>query len=225
MSNAFVYIPTVLVHVLLVMVCICGDSLTNNLKKLSLRKGMADNLTHGLIAAISWLLVLLPLKCQFEFWLSPNKLAQVVTCGLVGCLIDVDHFITAKSLSLKVGIPFPYEITLSLWNKIIALFQNALSLTHRPILHCSTIPVSLLVILVLTGKLVCSRHPITAGFMIFTSIFSHHIRDATRRGLWFFPFGSTPPLPYSLYILLELIIPHSVKLYSYKPSISEIGVV
>ena len=29
---------------------------------------------------------------------------------------------------------------------------------------------------------------------------SHHMRDATRRGLWFAPLGSTPPLPRWVYL-------------------------
>ena len=41
---------------------------------------------------------------------------------------------------------------------------------------------------------------------------SHHLRDAQRRGLWFPPFGSTPAIPYLLYLLLEFMLPIFVKL-------------
>jgi len=39
--------------------------------------------------------------------------------------------------------------------------------------------------------------------LIFTTAwFTHHVRDATRRGLWFAPFGSTPTLPCTLYVAI-----------------------
>ena len=41
-----------------------------------------------------------------------------------------------------------------------------------------------------------------------TAVLSHHIRDANRRGLWFWPFGSTPPIvPDILYMTLISMIP------------------
>ena len=37
---------------------------------------------------------------------------------------------------------------------------------------------------------------------------SHHVRDATRRGLWLVPgVWSTKPLPYWLYVSLVLVMP------------------
>ncbi|XP_024083292.1 transmembrane protein 267-like isoform X3 [Cimex lectularius] len=36
---------------------------------------------------------------------------------------------------------------------------------------------------------------------------SHHIRDGTRRGLWFWPFGSTSPIPYTMYVTLLCLLP------------------
>jgi hypothetical protein len=33
------------------------------------------------------------------------------------------------------------------------------------------------------------------------------LRDGYRRGLWFWPFGSTPAIPYTIYLFLELILP------------------
>jgi hypothetical protein len=36
------------------------------------------------------------------------------------------------------------------------------------------------------------------------------LRDATRRGLWLYPFGSIPPIPYAVYIVSCMLLPHSV---------------
>lgn len=49
-----------------------------------------------------------------------------------------------------------------------------------------------------------------AGFMVWTAFASHHLRDATRRGLWFCPFGSTSSIPYGLYIVLVCLVPYIV---------------
>lgn len=43
--------------------------------------------------------------------------------------------------------------------------------------------------------------------MIVCAFLSHHIRDASRRGFWIYPFGHTHPIPYYLYILLTFIVP------------------
>lgn len=45
---------------------------------------------------------------------------------------------------------------------------------------------------------------------MFTAFLSHHTRDATRRGYWFYPYGSTQPIPYVSYVLITLLIPHFV---------------
>lgn len=47
--------------------------------------------------------------------------------------------------------------------------------------------------------------------MFTVAVFSHHLRDAHRRGLWFWPIGSTPPLPYWVYISCVLILPVIVR--------------
>lgn len=40
------------------------------------------------------------------------------------------------------------------------------------------------------------------------AVLSHHIRDGTRRGLWIYPFGSSPSIPYYCYVLLTMCLPH-----------------
>lgn len=48
------------------------------------------------------------------------------------------------------------------------------------------------------------------SWIVLISFLSHHIRDATRRGLWLAPFGTTKPIPYYLYIITDMILPHIV---------------
>ncbi len=45
---------------------------------------------------------------------------------------------------------------------------------------------------------------------VFIALFSHQVRDAFRRGLWFWPFGSTPPIPYPIYLIIEICLPLSM---------------
>lgn len=43
--------------------------------------------------------------------------------------------------------------------------------------------------------------------MIFCAFITHHIRDATRRGLWFLLYGHTKPIPYWIYVSLIILLP------------------
>lgn len=56
-------------------------------------RAVTDNAGHGLIAAISWLVV---------SGIHKETIFQGVACALISSAIDLDHFIMAKSLKLKV---------------------------------------------------------------------------------------------------------------------------
>ena len=43
--------------------------------------------------------------------------------------------------------------------------------------------------------------------MFFVAWFTHHVRDANRRGLWFGPLFTTPPIKRTLYLGIILILP------------------
>ncbi|XP_013411603.1 transmembrane protein 267-like [Lingula anatina] len=147
-------------------------------------RALSDNLTHGLIAAISWAIVI---DGQAD---SPRgALLQILLCGALGSLVDVDHFLAARSLKLKA----------------------ALSLPQRPPFHATTvIPVISLVILV-TQRLTQTRHLPYLPLLFLVSWLSHHTRDAVRRGYWMWPFGETPPLPYGTYVMLNIGLPLIVR--------------
>lgn len=57
-------------------------------------RALVDNSGHGAIAFLSWLAVA---------GMDKRGLAESIFCGVMACAIDVDHFVMAKSYSLKVG--------------------------------------------------------------------------------------------------------------------------
>ena len=93
------------------------------------------------------------------------------------------------------------------------ILQDALSLPERPPFHNSSVtPCLMVATFILCGvlKRLTSLDPTFLSdlpWILGVSWGSHHIRDANRRGLWFAPFGSTPPLPTSLYLILNIILP------------------
>lgn len=86
-------------------------------------------------------------------------------------------------------------------------FQAALSLPERPPFHSTTV-VLLVDIILLVFSTILDLPSLILLCMIFTVAWiSHHVRDAVRRWLWFYPFGSTPPLPKIVYIGIILMLP------------------
>ena len=58
-------------------------------------KAASDSTTHGLIAMLSWLVV----RYTDVGWLT---MLEALACGLLSMAFDMDHFVAAKSWSLKV---------------------------------------------------------------------------------------------------------------------------
>ncbi|XP_045460253.1 LOW QUALITY PROTEIN: transmembrane protein 267 [Harmonia axyridis] len=167
---------------LLVAVSLLGDHLVSRIHQKHAVKAICDNSTHFLIGGISWLIV-----CINTSFLQNHTqcLLEILLCAFIAAVIDVDHFISAKSLSLK----------------------EATILKGRPFLHSSTVPVVICACFFMCDCLLKSAVLKRLSPIIFIAFSSHHIRDATRRGLWFSPFGSTIPIPYKLYISLNCVIP------------------
>jgi hypothetical protein len=49
------------------------------------------------------------------------------------------------------------------------------------------------------------------AILVFSSAISHQLRDSTRRGMWFCPVGSTPKVPYVLYLFILGALPVLVR--------------
>ncbi|CAI9742988.1 Hypothetical predicted protein [Octopus vulgaris] len=217
--NFHLWSPMLIVYcVLLVLTCLIGDHLPRMnhvgpyINRHLLLRVAIDNFTHGIIGFLSWAIVLdldlldtdsntppvmfhpssgfVPTRSLMDA--QQRNLLACLFCMLLAMSVDVDHFLAARSFSL----------------------QDALSLPSRPPFHCTTlIPVvvasSLLMTYAFHSRQFCRCFKFSLLFL--TACLSHHIRDARRHGLWLWPFGATPPLPYMVYILCTLLLPVAVK--------------
>ncbi|KAH3875484.1 transmembrane protein 267-like isoform X1 [Dreissena polymorpha] len=156
----------------LVTTCLLGDHLLkSSLARQRYVVAVCDSVTHGLIGGISWAILTNATLCRSDMF-------QCLVAMMLSMMVDVDHFLAAGSLSLKA----------------------ALSLPSRPPFHASTVILVTDIILLTLATILKSHRLVTMVMMFTMSWFSHHLRDAERRGLWFYPLGNTPPLPKTVYI-------------------------
>lgn len=88
-----------LLTILLALVCVVGDSVLL-MTGPDIVKALVDNCTHSLVAVISWFIILI--KCHLKSSLIRSSLFELLLCGFIASIIDIDHFILANSLNLKV---------------------------------------------------------------------------------------------------------------------------
>ncbi|XP_031575160.1 transmembrane protein 267-like [Actinia tenebrosa] len=171
----------ILQYIFLGLICVTIDYLLTLpiIDNRDFSRAMVDNMGHALIGGVSWITVV---------GIHRKGILQAIGCAVMSSLIDVDHFVMARSLHLK----------------------NAVSLPHRPPLHATTILPFVVPILQVwcAQNIPCLHH---LPYMFIVAVLSHHLRDAYRRGLWFWPMGSTPPLPYWVYLSCVVILPVIVR--------------
>ncbi|XP_053687897.1 transmembrane protein 267 [Sabethes cyaneus] len=183
--------PTLLLllkHALMLLVCIAGDKLPLVVQKPHLLRAVIDNASHAFIGLIATEIVVHHYKDQ----LAKHQMYGLIATGFVlSSVIDLDHFIEAKSLHL----------------------EDATSLNRRPFLHNSSI------FLVLLGSIIVAvglqQHVILSLWLsvTFVAFFTHQLRDAIRRGFWFrAPYldYSTAPVLYWVYLTLTQLCPHAL---------------
>ena len=90
--------PVLPLHLLLLGVCLLGDHLLLTLATPAAR-ALADSGTHAAVAALCWALVISSSSCSAH---SCSCWGQLLLSGVLSSAIDVDHFILARSLHLKV---------------------------------------------------------------------------------------------------------------------------
>ncbi len=196
------FVCLVSAELLLYLICIIGDHyvFTSNtlIKYLSKRmmlseqliRALLDSFTHATIGFISWFIISYPNLDMLELVMS----------AFFASVIDIDHFISAKSLHIN----------------------DAISLSKRPFFHNSlTLTILNILLYLIIGYLDASKKH--WAVLIFISWFSHHARDAHRRGLWFGPIGTTNPLTDSVYLLTILGLPLILK-YTVESSILGLNV-
>ena len=102
----------------MVLTCLFGDYLTFTLLKDHSAgfKALSDSSTHGLVALFSWYYI-------------EKSLKNSIFCAMVAMLVDLDHFIEAKSLQLHQALnlssrPFMHNSTFPIFGFIFVLFLN-----------------------------------------------------------------------------------------------------
>ncbi|ETV78416.1 hypothetical protein, variant [Aphanomyces astaci] len=138
---------------------------------------------HAFLTYVSTLLVVL---CIVSDLLLHRRMVPEALCAVAaGSLLDADHFLAAHAISLRA----------------------ATSLDARPWGHSVTF---IIVVAAVAWMVLPAKFNQRGAALLFVCLTSHQLRDAFRRGLWFAPFGSTPALPYWLYLVLEVLVPVGV---------------
>lgn len=120
--------------------------------------------------------------CRSQLLPMQRMLHELLFVTAVACAIDIDHFIWAASIHLS----------------------DATSLPSRP-------PAHTVLFGVLLSFLAAACHRNRTAVIIAYAIASHQLRDATRRGLYCWPFGSTQQLPYGAYLLVQSTLPQLLR--------------
>eukprot|EP00050_Salpingoeca_kvevrii_P009861 m.5235 g.5235 ORF g.5235 m.5235 type:complete len:216 (+) comp2491_c0_seq1:67-714(+) len=148
-----------------------------------------DNGVHAAIAAYIWW------RCSPTRALR-QRAAEALFCAAASSCIDADHFFAARSLHLG----------------------DALALgTERPPLH-STLVLALIVLVaaaiarVLPAQTNIGSAARAVPWMLSVAFFTHHLRDAYRRGFWLYPLPFTVPIRRSTYLVVLAILPTLVAL-------------
>lgn len=84
----------------LVSVCIIGDKLVENIANPALVKGICDNVVHGIVGLLTAMIIVVDTK-NYKL-ASDESVLLVLCCTIVSSMIDVDHFIEARSLKFEV---------------------------------------------------------------------------------------------------------------------------
>ena len=77
---------------------IIGDKIEENLL-FPFHRAFCDNFIHAIVALFSWTLIIILSNASII-----NNINDIFLCTLLSSLIDLDHFIAARSLSLNVII-------------------------------------------------------------------------------------------------------------------------
>uniref|UniRef100_H2YJ56 Transmembrane protein 267 n=1 Tax=Ciona savignyi TaxID=51511 RepID=H2YJ56_CIOSA len=158
-------------------------------------RAIADSSVHFLVAVACWAVVV--------NGSAQSLILESLICGLLSSLVDVDHFIEARQLSLSAAI----------------------SVNHRGALHCfATIPVVAGLIWVVRESLCDVARYLTSSILIQSTIMnlhiiisvawlSHQLRDATRRGIYIMPMCNTNPIPQYLYIAAVTVFSYLLNIF------------
>lgn len=149
-------------------------------------RSVIDNLTHGLVSLLAT-----------NFLFGSTRRSLLILAFIAGSLIDIDHFIEVRSLSLYRAI-------------------HERSRT-RPFLHNSLVLLIITSIVYVMELSLWRHHNVLYSMIFFLGWSTHHLRDAHRHGLTFSPLGQTSPMDYYLfYMCFSLILMKLVQMFFFK---------
>lgn len=146
-----------------------------------LARALMDNLSHMVVGVISWTIISY----------SQISIYEIIGAAFFSSIIDIDHFISARSL--KLG--------------------DAISLANRPFLHNSLTLLLVNIFIFVLLSLLNSNKKVNWSLLLFISWFSHHIRDANRRGMWFGSVLTTKPIKDDWYLMIILFMPLVIRFF------------
>ncbi|XP_034838934.1 transmembrane protein 267 [Maniola hyperantus] len=160
-------------------------------------RAFADTSVHG---AIGFWSALLFFSCGINVT-TQAWLCNVLFCSAMSSLIDVDHFIVAKSFNLK----------------------DIANVNRRGIFHNTSFSIIVAVILLILTHISRKINLYLLTYMLILAFTSHHIRDGNRRGIWLYPYTHTQPLGKCLYVFLICLLPFvfAYTFYHTKPVFSQ----
>lgn len=91
----------IILGALLGIICYLGDRLVEYETESGLKKALCDSSTHAIVGLMSATIFVLQINQRIE---TDEKIRLVFVCSLLSSLIDIDHFIEAKSFKLFVSI-------------------------------------------------------------------------------------------------------------------------
>ena len=171
-------------YVLLATVMVASDSYVFSLASVK-ERAVADSLAHALVSGLLWATVEALL---LDNPLHPRSIIRIVIAMVASSALDVDHFIAAGSMSI----------------------EDAANLDKRPYLHSIVVALFAVAVIHMLSLNLGLYQSFRLPFIMICAVLSHLLRDAVRRGLWFWPLDLTIPVCFSCYIIIVLLLPWPV---------------
>ena len=138
-------------------------------------RSLTDNTIHGLVSVFAT-----------NFLLGGTQFSLLIMAFLAGSLVDIDHFIEVRSLSLNRALHG--------------------QLQGRPFLHNSLLMLIITSITFGFDYFLWRYKHMRYSIIFFLGWSTHHLRDAQRHGLTLLPFGETSPIDFYLPIMCFILI-------------------
>ncbi|KAK8389718.1 hypothetical protein O3P69_009010 [Scylla paramamosain] len=157
-----------------------------------------DTVVHGLIGGFSYLMACI---------ICPDLVLNIFRCLPFLQFGSGSNKHEALNTLFSFFVAFTISSCIDLDHVIMDVMQIKRMPLQRGWFHLSLFPLGLIIILYLSALPFHSLYCVICATLSILCILSHHIRDGVHHGLDFYPLGTTPVLPYWLYIVLTLILP------------------